>query len=389
MPLNLTDFREAARCKIEVAGSEIGALYPFVKEVRIEANRFDAATATLTLESRRDERGRWTVQDAGVFRPWRPIVVSAVFGLRSEEILRGYIREVNAAYPEDCNSQVTVECQDESIALDRKHRRQVWGSAATTAAPAAALEDRAIAGQILAEHGLGLDPDSGAGLGGLVLNQDSTDIAFLRRRAKINGYELIFRNRRAYFGPPRLSGAPQATIRVYAGKDSHCFDFSVQVDGHQPDGVAFETAAREGTGAMGRTLTPDLPPLGPDPVDSGRAGLDDFTWLLSRREAAEERELAALAQARANEASFKVRARGELDGALYGHVLLPGKPVGVDGIGRQLAGIYYVDAVTHLFSGDGYRQQFRLLRNALGDNLAFGLGSRLRSGLSAVLASIL
>lgn len=389
MSLGTVDFRQPAACKVEVAGRELGELYPLLLEVRVETNRHDAAAATLMLESRRDQRGRWTVQDADVFAPWRPIVISALFGAREEEILRGYIRELRASYPQDCNSQVVVECQDESLVLDRQHRRQVWGAGDGPNGPAMPTSDRAILTRILAEHGLRMDPESALGLDNRILSQDSTDIQFLRRRAKINGYELIFRQGRVYFGPPRLNAAPQSTIRVYAGEASHCFELSVRVDGHQPDQVAFEVAAREGNGSLQRTLRPNLPLLGADPVESGGAGLGDFTWLLSRREAVDSQELEALAQARANEAALKVRAEGELDGSLYGHVLQAGRPVPVDGIGETLGGLYYVDSVSHRFSRGDYRQRFTLLRNALGDRVNLSTAAQLGSGVSAALASIL
>ena len=72
---------------------------------------------------------------------------------------------------------------------------------------------------------------------------------------------------------------------------------------------------------------------------------------------------------------------GELDGTLYGHVLLPGQPVAVDGPGEWLGGIYYVDRVSHRFNTEGYRQQIRLLRNAYGDNLGGGFGGGPLAGL--------
>ena len=59
----------------------------------------------------------------------------------------------------------------------------------------------------------------------------------------------------------------------------------------------------------------------------------DFTWLLSHEGSIDEAELNARAQAKANEFALRVRAEGELDGTLYGHVLLPGMLVAVDGVG--------------------------------------------------------
>jgi hypothetical protein len=79
-------------------------------------------------------------------------------------------------------------------------------------------------------------------------------------------------------------------------------------------------------------------------------------------------EAKARAQAKANENAWKIMADGELDGSLYGHVLLTHKPVGVYGVGDTYGGLYYVDKVTHIFAQSGYRQSFRLLRNATGQN---------------------
>jgi hypothetical protein len=40
----------------------------------------------------------------------------------------------------------------------------------------------------------------------------------------------------------------------------------------------------------------------------------------------------------------------------------------VDGAGETYGGRYYVDEVQHRFSTEGYRQGFKLLRNATGED---------------------
>ncbi|MCP4657393.1 MAG: hypothetical protein GY856_18460 [bacterium] len=360
--------REPAECVVKVAGEAIVDLYPFLTEVTAECYRElkREPKATLSFESRRDEHGRWTVQDAGVLAAWQPIVIEAAFGDYTEEVMRGFIREVQADYPEDPGAAtVTVECRDESLALDREHVRTVWGGDAPT-------DDATIAGTILSDHGLSLHPDSGPGQSGLVLNQDSTDVRFLLGRAEANGYELIFRQGEVYFGPMRPEAAAQSTIMVYAGQASNCYRFSVRADGHQPDRVSFDVAAAQGSETVARVVEPDLPLLGSEAADSSGSGLREFTWRLTRQGNANEEALVARAQAKANELAMKVRAEGELDGSLYGHVLRVGEPVGVDGTGEWLGGTYYVCRVSHRFTMDGYRQSFTLLRNAYGDNLESG-----------------
>ncbi len=363
--------REPAECLIEVAGQEIRDLYPFLTEVRVECYRklFREPKAKLTFDSRRDENGRWTVQDAGVLAPWRPIAIEAAFGSATEEVMRGFIRQVGADYPEDAGATtVTVDCRDESLPLDREHVRTVWGAEAAT-------DDATIVRTLAAQHGLAVDSQSGPGMSGLVLNQDDTDVRFLCCRARANGYELIFRQGEVYFGPMRLAARPQATIRVYAGADTHCYRFSVSADGHQPDQVVFDAAAAQGSKTVQRTVKPDLPLLGTDGADSSGAGLRDFAWRLTRQGIAGEEHLTARAQGMANELAMKVKAEGELDGSVYGHVLRVGEPVAVDGVGEWLGGTYYVDEVIHSFTMDGYRQSFKLLRNAYGDDVQGGAGA--------------
>jgi len=363
-------FREPAECIIKVGSGqqEITELYPFLTDLQVDCRRNQPAIATLTFESRRDEQGEWLVQDAGILLPWEPIVIEAAFGARTEEIMRGFIREVRADYPEEAGSAtVTVECQDDSLQLDRRHVRETFGGDAPTT-------DQVIVSTILGGYGSTLDPDSGSGQSNLVLNQDATDIAFLRQRAEANGYDLQFSAGLVYFGPMRLDADPQATIMVYAGPATNCQRFNVRDDAHQADQVTFDRAETAGSGTLSETIEPDLPLLGNEAASGAGSGLNEFAWLMSRQGEIPEDEWRARAQRRANELSLRVHAQGELDGSLYGHVLNVGLPVGVDGIGERYGGIYFVDQVRHQFSSEGYRQTFALLRNAYGDNLASSSG---------------
>ncbi len=361
---------EPASCCILIgeAEEEIVDLYPFLIQIDVKARREEATVATLKLETRRDEEGKWVIQDADVFKPWEKIVIKATFGSYSEEIMRGYIREVNADYPAEPGSTVVqVECQDESLVLDREHMRESWGADAPTS-------DTVILTELLGLGGLSLHPDSAEGRTGLVLNQDGTAIRFLRDRAEANGYELIFREGTAYFGPMRLDTEPQSTILVYAGRDTNCLRLNVRNDGHQPDSVSVDTASADSAETVSQTVVSDQPLMGTEAADSTSSGLGDFNWRLTRQGVADEEELIARAQKKANELAMKVKAEGELDGSIYGHVLRVGEPVGVDGIGDWLGGIYYVDKVDHVMDAGGYRQTFTLLRNAYGDNLESGGG---------------
>jgi phage protein D len=351
---------EPAECIIEVDGVEISPFYRYLRQVEVQMTRADAATCSLVFDDVRAEGGAWTTQDIEIFRPWKKLAISANFGSYRQPVLNGYIREVKLDFPEDPSGvSVTVLGQDETLLLDREYIRGSYASEQST------MTDREIIQQLIADSNLQLE--AAEGLSNVALNVDGTVVTFIRDRARANGYEFLVRNNTLYFGPPRLSGAPQPTIMVYAGRASNCLRFSTRFDGHKPDKIQMLRASARGTGIDDQILESKLDLLGARPATSEHMGLRPFVWNLRSPNGATAAEATARAQASADENAWKLIGEGELDGAQYGHVLLTHETVRVDGIGDTYGGVYYVDQVTHAFTLDGYIQSFKLLRNAIGD----------------------
>lgn len=363
-----TIHRAPAECLIELDDAAIDELYPALVSVEVVLDRHNFGEATLELETRRLEDGTWSVQDDDRFQPWVPIKIEAAFGDETEEVMRGYVRQVKTDYPaQRGGAKVTVICQDDSLKLDREYKDTHWGEETP-------ITDGAIATQIASDNDLGLLAPPGEGQTLIDVNQNMTDMRFLEKRARENQYELIFREGQLYFGPMRLDEETQPTILVYAGPDTSCVSFAVDDDGHQPDQVAYEVAATEGSGSESETFTPDQRTLGNRPADSRGAGLNPFVWRPQQLGISDAGRMGVVAQQMANEQAMRIKVDGELDGGRYGHVLLPGVPVGVDGAGERYSGTWYVDAVTHRFDVNGYSQRFKLLRNGYGDDLSEGAG---------------
>ncbi len=352
--------RDPVECKIIVDGQEVSEFYSYLAEAKVMITRKGAAVAILLFDSIRKENGEWLIQDAGVFVPWKPITILAKFGSDEKEVMRGYIKGVKADSPQDMGSaNVRITCQDESIRLDRDHIRTVRS---TVDDP---QSDGAIISGIASEMNLQAEVEEG--LVNEALNQDATTISFIRTRAEANGYEFYVRDGTLHFHGIKLEGDPQPPILVYAGDTTNCISFAAHYDGHKPDKVRVITAASEGTENQEDIVEPDLNLLGSQAANSADAGLTDFIWTMQTPSGATREEVLARAQAAANENAFKIKAEGELDGAMYGHVLLPHLTVTVDGVGSDYGGTYYVDQVEHIFTQDGYRQKFKLLRNAIGE----------------------
>ena len=354
-------FRKPATYKITVAGDEITDFYKTLAEVKVEMSRTAPSVCTMVFDTIRLGDDSWEVQDAGIFEPWNEFKIEADFGDYVEEIMRGYVRTVKADTPEQMGeAKVTVTCQDESMLLDREHSRKVWSLEDD------AMTDGEIVQQIAQDNNLSVEADDG--LRNVTLNQDGTHIQLLRDRAEANGFELYLREGTLYMKSPQLDEEPQPPIMVYSGPRTNCLHFSVASDGHRPDEVGFMRAADTGTDIEQETLKPNLTLMGKKAANSESAGLVPFAWQMQRPPGGTLEEARSRAQAKANENAWKVKANGELDGALYGHVLLTHKLVGVYGIGETNSGLYYVDTVLHNFDTNGYRQSFTLLRNATGQN---------------------
>lgn len=360
----LDSFREPAGCRIEVDGEEITHLYHLVSDVTVDIARSRAATATIVFVAPVDEAGGWAVQDGGEISAGASITIEAVFGTDSEEIMRGFILQVSPSYPADRGqTRVTVTCRDETLQLDQEHNRRMWGIPAPTT-------DGMIVTQIASENGLTPAPENDDGMSGLVLAQNGTDIDFLRQRADENGFELHTTAGFLYFGPMQLGLEPQAAIRIYAGRLTNCLNFDVSNDAHHADTITYDIAAQLGASVESETIAPDLEMLGLRPSNGEGTSAGASSWRLKRTTTPSAEEARAIALGHANNEAMRITATGELDGSLYGHVLTCGQPVGVDGAGEEFSGRYYVDQVKHTFTPDGYRQEFKLLRNALGNDLA-------------------
>lgn len=354
--------REPAECIIRVDKKEIPEQYPYLREARVETSRSSPAICTLVFDTMRDESGRWLIQDARIFIPWKKLEVLALFGSsREETVFIGYIREVRTEAPEDMSSaSVKVIAQDESILLDRT---QVEGPLSSEADP---MTDGEIVSQMAKNSGLSSDVTPG--MTHKILNNELTNIRFIRDRADANGFEFYVREGVVHFKPPELEGDPQKQpIMVYAGRATNCLRFSVRYNHHKPDQVRVIRAADNGTGVEEETFSSNLRLPGTEKMTSENMGLSSFSWRMQQPTGASLSEVLSRAQAKANENAWKIIAEGELDGSLYGQVLLTHKTVEVDGMGESDSGRYYVDEVTHLFNTEGYRQSFKLLRTGISE----------------------
>ena len=252
-------FRQAASVIIEVGQDrkDIGEIADLISTIEIVVTRTEAATGMIQIDDRRREDGTWMAADSGLFARSMPVFVSADFQTHTEEIFRGYMIELKPELPANPGeAKLTIQVQDDGIALNREHMRRVWGEDAP-------ISDLTILRDLVSPLNLDVSGDSAEGQSERALSMDGTPIQFLRDRAIANGFELIFSRGEVYFGPRRLEGEAQSTIMVYAGSGTNCLNWSVADDAQKPDAIGFEIAPRdEGASPIVELVTPDEPLLG-------------------------------------------------------------------------------------------------------------------------------
>lgn len=345
---------------------EATELYPVLQTVTVNVSRKEPGVASIVLSAMRDETGAWPVLDGGWFTRWNPVRIQADFGSYTEDVLWGYVLKVTPEFPADRGAaKVTIEIQDESIALDRASVNREWNSASSTVE----MSDGAIVASIAVANRMRPAPANGQGLTVNPLNQDKTDFRFIGERAEKIGYEFRVQFGEVYFGPINLSGTPQDALLVYAGPDSSVREFSIAEEGGLPAEAVMATVGAGDSGeAVEARVTPDLPVLGQMAAwEEGRDGLQDFSWQIKGEGDAQPDAARMLAQAKVNEASLSIKAEALVDSTVYGHVIQPGRTITVDGIGERYGGRFYVDTVEHVFDAEGYTQKATLLKNGVNE----------------------
>ena len=353
-------FVHPAECIISIDGNPIADLYPYVTSVSVDATRDRGTEAHITFASPVDEMDYWAVADDLRLRRDAVIKIEADFTTVREEVMRGIVIQVNPNFPANAGqATVDLRARDDGARLDRHPNITSRGK------PPAGTSDRLILQAMLMGTDIRADIENGTGESGLQLHQRTSDLVFLKSRAVANGYDLLFEQGQVYFGPMRTEGKPQHAIMAYAGSATNCRSFLPHNNGEGAEiqnwmrrnafgDVESEASTTAPTSTMGLLPTRSLGSLAPHRARHDR-------WTTSN-----ENENEARAKRAARDGQFSISAEGELDGALYGHVLKVGHMVEVDGVGQLNSGHYFVDSVTHHFDAKGYSQKIQTFARCIG-----------------------
>ena len=335
-----------------------------VREIEIECSVDVASAFALRLGLSRTALGDWSPLDLGLFRPLLPVSVRIqAESALPEAVINGFVSAQHVTYADEPGEAVLeVTGMDATLVMNLEEKVTAWPNLPDGAIATAIFGQHAIVPRVQPTSPVLIEPE-----GQIV--QRGTDIRFLRRLARRNGFECFVQPEpitgvdQGFFRPPELVGAPQAVLNVAMGNETNVSEFDVRYDMVRPTTVvaaaldaatkapqpALAPAALQAPLGLEPTLTRVLPPPVLRPAETGLMRSAD---------------LQTAAQAIVDRTSLAVTATG-VTGPEIG-VLRPGGLVNVRGAGRELSGSYYLTRVRHTIGPDSYAQQFEAVRNAVG-----------------------
>lgn len=351
----------AETLRVELGGAEVPGLYADLLGLEVELDDRLTGMFRLTLGLPLRPDGSWPYLDDDRFAVWTKAEITAGVGDDERGLITGYVTHLRPEFTTDLDGCVLrVWGLDAGVIMDRADRLRAWpgksdGDIATEVLRSYGLTPRVTDTEVLHDERVS------------TIVQRETDLRFLRRLALRNGFECYVDGDAGYFGPPALDETPQPVLAVQFGAETNVDRFSLQVDALAPAEVAMVQADRlsgeilDAAGHPGR-----LTPLGARaPADLLPAGMEPGLVQVGQTVTTGAPEMAALCQGLYDQGEWFVTGEGEVSGNRYGAVLMPRATVPIKGIGETHSGLYQVTQVTHSFTPEGYRQRFKVRRNAL------------------------
>ena len=349
----------ADRLRIEIGGAEAPEVYDDLLSLEVELDEQLTGMFRMTLALLPLPDGSWKHLDD--FTVWQKVTISAGLDGDTAPLISGYITHLRPDFgPGTDQCVLEVWGLDTGALMDRADKLRAWTG----------KRDSDIASEILQSYGLtpqvtATDVVHDEQVSTIV--QRETDLQLLKRLALRNGFECWVDGDTGWFGPAALSGTPQPVLAVHFGDQTTVERFHLEVDALAPAAVAMHQIDR----VTGEPLTATAE-KGSEKL-LGAAGADGL--LQSGVEAARVEvaqtvatglpEMQALCQGLCDQGAWFLTGEGEVAANQYGTVLKPHATVTVKGVGEAYSGVYYVTHVTHRFTVDGYRQDFKVRRNAL------------------------
>jgi phage protein D len=309
---------------------------------------------TLVLYNWDDEHLRVTWSDSALFAVGGEVEISLGHINDLHKVIVAEITSLEPAFTPDQPPLLTVRGYDHGHRLSRGRKTRTFFK----------MKDSAIASQVASGAGLRAQTTDSKITLEYVLQNNQTDLEFLRKRAQLIGYEVYVKDKTLYFQPPQ--NTRRASIHLSLGED-----------------IVEFTPRLSSLGQIGEVDVRGWDVKQKQAVVS-KASTGQENSLMGGRTSGPRNANRAFGKASAGSVDLPVRTKAEADQMalgqfneialtyIQGEIVCSGNPqlhagvvVDVAGAGSTFSGPYYVTAVTHTLSlQTGFQTNFTVRRNA-------------------------
>jgi phage protein D len=342
-----------ASLSVKIQGTDLPkAAYSDLIEATVHEDLLAPSMFTLNLLSWDNNTQKITWADDDLLAVGNSIEIEVGYTKPLTSIAKGEITGLELAVGQDAAPVLTVRGYDRSHRLTRGHKTRSFTK----------MTDSDIAGRIAQEQGLSVSAVSTKVKLEYVMQNNQTDLEFLRQRATAIGYEVLVLDRKLHFRPHQTNTSSVVTLK--ASQD--LIDFYPRMTARNQVG-AVEV---RGWNPKAKKALVGKAPSRPKTVMGKSTGLSTADKAFGKAVVTHVNR-PVFTQAEADQI-----AAGQLDsmaldfitgdGTCFGQPRLrAGCMITIEEIGKRFSGEYYVTSATHTYrSESGYRSSFTVRRNA-------------------------
>jgi hypothetical protein len=346
---------------IRVNDEEALDMFADLLEMEVEEDYRLASVFRIRLSMQRSEDGFWAYLDDERARLWNKVSVSVALDGEEQDLIKGYVTQVRPHHAaEEEESYVEIIGMDATCLMSLEEKIKDWPG----------KSDSDIAREIFQSYNLTCEVDDtgpAPAEAETTVIQRETDIQFLRRLARRNGFECFVKGGTGNFRKPVLTDPPLPVLAAHFGDETNLISFDARSDALRPVKVTMHRLD---------PVSKELQEATVEATDQKQLGLEGALsfdppggvasrMFVKQAVASSLVEMRNLSRALVEESTWFVEGRGEIDSSLYGAILEARRLVPVKGVGEAFSGVYYLTSVRHVFRDERYTQQFTARRNAL------------------------
>jgi phage protein D len=338
---------------VKIKGTDLPpAAYTDLIEASVHEDLEAPAMLTLKLLSWDNSTQKITWADDDLFAVGNAMEIEMGYTKPLSPIAKGEITGLELEVEQGKPPTLTVRGYDRSHRLTRGHKTRSFIK----------MADSDIAARIAQEQGLSVSTVSTKVKLDYVMQHNQTDLAFLRQRAALIGYEVVVLDRKLHFRPHQTNTSAVVTLKA----SLDLVDFFPRLSARNQAG-AVEV---RGWNPKTKKALVGKAPSKPKTVMGKSTGLKTADKAFGKA-VVKHVNRPVFTQAEADQI-----AAGQLDtmaldfitgdGTCFGQpALRAGHVIAIQEIGTRFSGEYYVTSATHTYTSEnGYRTTFTVRRNA-------------------------